>query len=60
MGRPESVVDVDVAVRRQRLGVLVVVCLFLRMEAQVLEHQHLAGLEASDGIASADSQVDRR
>ena len=56
MGRAERVVDVDVAVGRQRLRELGVVGLLLGVEAQVLEQDHLARLEAGDGVVGADAQ----
>ncbi len=52
--RAESVVHVDVAIRRQRLGELRVVGLLLGMEAQVLQEEDLAGLQATDGVLGAD------
>ena len=47
---PEGVVHVDVAVGGERLGELRVVLLLLRVEAEVLEEQHLAVAEAPDGV----------
>ena len=56
MGRPEGVVDVDVGVAGERRRELRVVLLLLRVEAEVLEQQHLAGLHALDGILRAGAE----
>ncbi len=60
VGRAEGVVDVDVAVARQRRRELRVVGLLLVVEAEVLEQQQLAGLEAVDGIDRARRRWRRR
>ena len=54
--RPERVVDVDVGVERERGGELRVVGLLLRVEAEVLEQQHLAGPEPLEGVLGAEPQ----
>ena len=59
MRRPERVVDVDVAVRGERLGERRVVLLLLDVEAEVLEQQHLAGAEPADGVLGARRRARR-
>ena len=49
----ERVVDVDVAVRRERARELLVVGLLAGMEAQVLEHRDLAVAQVADDLARA-------
>ena len=56
MGGAEGVVDVDVGVDGERLGELRVVLLLLGVEAEVLEQDHLAGLEPRDGVLGADAE----
>ncbi len=56
MGRPEGIVDVDVGIGRQRLRELGVVGLLFSVEAEVLEQDRLARLEARDGIDGPDAQ----
>jgi len=56
MSGAEGVVDVDVGVAGQRLRELGIVLLFLGVEAQVLEEDALARLEALDGILGAGTQ----
>jgi hypothetical protein len=51
--RPERVVDVGIGVGRQRLRERGVVLLLLRVEAQVLQEQGLAGAEAAHGVLGA-------
>ena len=54
--RPERVVDVDVGVGREGRGEGRVVRLFLGVEAEVLEHQHLARPEALDRVLGPDPE----
>ena len=49
----ERVVDVDVAVRRERARERLVVRFFARVEAQVLEHRDLAVAQIGDDLARA-------
>ncbi len=56
MRRAEGIVDVDVGIGRQRLRELGVVGLLLGVEAQVLEQDRLARLEAGDGVDGADAE----
>ena len=56
MGGPERVVDVDVGVRGEGRGEGRVVLLFLGVEAEVLEQQHLARPEALDRVLGADPE----
>ena len=52
----EGVVDVDVRVGGERLRELRVVLLLLRVEAEVLEQQHLAVAEPLDGVLGAGAE----
>ena len=54
--RPERVVDVDVGVRGEGRREGRVVGLLLRVEAEVLEHQHLARPEALDRVLGPDPE----
>ena len=56
MRGPERVVDVDVGVGREGRGEGRVVRLLLGVEAEVLEHQDLAGSEALDRVLRADPE----
>ena len=56
MGGAERVVDVDVAVRRERLRERRVVGLLRGVEAEVLEQEHLARLEPAEGVLGADAE----
>ena len=56
MGRAECVVDVDIGVGSQRGGEPRIVLLFLRVEAQVLQEEHLAGTQPLDRVLCPDAQ----
>ena len=60
MGGAERVVDVDVRVRGERRGEGRVVLLLLGVEAEVLEHEHLAGAQPLDGVLRPDARARRR
>ena len=56
VGRPERVVDVDVRVGRELGRERRVVLLLLRVEAEVLEEDDLAGPEPLDGVLRPDAE----
>ncbi len=56
MRGPERVVDVDVGVRGEGRGEGRIVGLLLGVEAEVLEHEHLARSEALDRVLGADPE----
>ena len=56
VGGAEGVVDVDVGVAGQRLGELRIVLLFLGVEAQVLQEDAFARLEALDRVFRAGAE----
>ena len=60
MGRTEGVVDVDVGQRGQLLGEGRIVGLFLGVEAQVLQQQHLAGFQLPGQLVGYFADAVRR
>ena len=54
--RAEGVIHEDLAIARERLRVFLLVRLLFRVEAQVLEHHHLARLEPRNRVPRADAQ----
>ena len=56
MRGPERVVDVDVGVRGEGRGEGRIVGLFLGVEAEVLEHEHLARPQALDRVLGPDPE----
>ena len=60
VGRGERVVDVDSASAARAAREAVVVGLLLRMEAEVLQHQHLPGPSARAGASTSGPMQSRR
>ena len=54
--RSECIVDVDIGVRRERLGEVRVVGLLLGVESEVLQHEDLARAHALDRVLRSDPE----